>query len=133
MLSTFAKPTIDLVIPATVPVKVGLLIGAFNANELVTSVAFAFSAKAEFISTVFMRSASAAFTALESAFKSKAVWVAVLTGLFASVVLSTFARPTIDLVIPETVPVKVGLLIGAFSAKPGTVGELAVPPKSPAN
>ena len=30
------------------------------------------------------------------------------TGLFRSVVLSTLAKPTIDFVIPETVPVKVG-------------------------
>ena len=68
------------------------------------------------------------------------------TGLFASLVLSTLAKSTIALVIPPTVPVKVGLLIGAFnanefvtsvvfafSAKPGTVGAAAVPPKSPAN
>ena len=32
-----------------------------------------------------------------------------------------------------TVPVKVGEAIGAFNAKPGTVGAAAVPPKSPAN
>ena len=30
------------------------------------------------------------------------------TGLFTSLVLSTFDKPTIDLLIPETVPVKVG-------------------------
>ena len=39
------------------------------------------------------------------AFKLRAVWVAVDTGLFASLVLSTFPRPTIVAVIPETVPV----------------------------
>ena len=68
------------------------------------------------------------------------------TGLLASLVLSTFPKPTMLLVIPPTVPVKVGLLIGAFRAKdvftsaefafranPGTVGDAAVPPKSPAN
>ena len=33
------------VIPPTVPVKVGLLMGAFNANEFVTSAVFALSAK----------------------------------------------------------------------------------------
>ena len=43
--------------------------------------------------------------------------MAVLTGLLASAVLSTLARPTIDLVIPPTVPVNVGLLIGAFKFK----------------
>ena len=80
------------------------------------------------------------------AFKSNTVCVAVETGLLASVVLSTFAKPTMLCVIPPTVPVKVGLLIGAFSAnefvtsvvlafsaKPGTVGAAAVPAKSPAN
>jgi hypothetical protein len=83
-----------LVIPATVPVKVGEAKGAF---------------------------------------KSKADWAEVETGLLASVVLSTFAKPTIVFEIPATIPVNVGLSIGAFKAKPGTVGELAVPPKSPAN
>jgi hypothetical protein len=39
------------------------------------------------------------------ALRSNAVWVAVETGLLASVVLSTFARPTSDFVIP------VGVLI----------------------
>ena len=66
-------------------------------------------------------------------FKSNAVCVAELTGLFTSLVLSTLPKSTIVFVTPVTVPVKAGLLIGAFSAKPGTVGELAVPPKSPAN
>jgi hypothetical protein len=33
-------------------------------------------------------------------------------------------------VIPVTDPVKAGLLMGAFSNNPGTVGEMAVPPKS---
>ena len=42
------------------------------------------------------------------AFKFNADWVAVETGLFASVVLSTLPRPTIDFVIPLTVPVKAG-------------------------
>ena len=37
-----------------------------------------------------------------------------LIGLFASLVLSTLPRPTIDLLIPETVPVNVGLLVGAL-------------------
>jgi hypothetical protein len=36
VLSTFPNPTIDFVIPPTVPVKVGLLIGAFVAIEFVT-------------------------------------------------------------------------------------------------
>jgi len=50
----------------------------------------------------------------KSAFKLRAVWVAVETGLFASLVLSTLPNPTIVLVIPDTVPVKVGDAILAF-------------------
>ena len=65
---------------------------------------FAFNARLVVTSAVF-------------AFKSKAVCVAVLIGLFTSLVLSAFANPTIDFVIPPTVPVNVGLLIFAFSAK----------------
>ena len=68
------------------------------------------------------------------------------TGLLASLVLSTFGRPIMFLVIPPTVPVKVGEAKGAFKAKefvtsvvfaldakPGTVGAVAVPARSPAN
>ena len=51
------------------------------------------------------------------AFKSKAICVAVETGLFRSVVLSTFAKPTIVFVIPPTVPVKVGEAKLAFKSK----------------
>ena len=51
------------------------------------------------------------------AFRLKASWVALDIGLFRSLVLSTFARLTIALEIPETAPVNVGLLIGAFNAK----------------
>lgn len=90
-----------------VPVKVGESIVAFKAKELVTSDAFALALNA--------------------------VVVAALMGLFASEVLSTLAKPTIVLVIPPTVPVNVGDSIGAFKANVGTVGESAVPPKSPAN
>jgi hypothetical protein len=46
----------------------------------------------------------------------RAVWVADDTGLFASDVLSIFPKPTIDLVIPETVPVKVGSARFALSS-----------------
>ena len=59
-------------------------------------------------------SSACAVSAAVVAFKSSAVWVAVDTGLFASVVLSTLPRPTIVLVIPATVPVNVGLSRGAF-------------------
>ena len=91
VLSTFPKPTIDFAIPPTVPVNVGLLMFAFSAKLVVTSVVFAF--------------------------KFKAVCVAVDIGLFTSLVLSTLFNPTIVLSIPPTVPVNVGLLIFAFSAK----------------
>ena len=40
------------------------------------------------------------------AFKSRAVCWGVLTGLLASVVLSTLLNPTMDLVMPDTVLVK---------------------------
>jgi hypothetical protein len=39
------------------------------------------------------------------------------TGLFASLVSSTFDNPTIVLSIPETVPVNVGEFNGAFRSK----------------
>ena len=47
------------------------------------------------------------------AFRFRAFCVAVERGLAASLVSSTFPRPTIDLVIPDTVPVKVGDAKGA--------------------
>ena len=50
------------------------------------------------------------------AFKSNADWVAVLTGLPASVVLSTLDKPTIAFVMPPTVPVKVGLAMLDFKS-----------------
>ena len=90
-----------------VPVKVGESSGAFKAKELVTSDAIALALNA--------------------------VAVAELMGLSASDVLSALDKPTIVLVIPPTVPVKVGDSIGAFKANPGTVGNSAVPAKSPAN
>ena len=86
VLSTFPKPTIVAVIPDTVPVNVGDANGAFKATSELL------------------------------AFASNAAWVAVETGFNKSVVLSTFANPTIDLLIPETVPVNVGDAKGAFKA-----------------
>ena len=61
------------------------------------------------------------------ALRSKAVWVAVETGLLASLVLSTLPRPTSPLTKPVgavidapvgivTVPVKVGEAKGAFAS-----------------
>ena len=52
-----------------------------------------------------------------STFRSKAPCPAVETGLFTSEVLSTFANPTIVLLIPETVPVNVGEAKFAFKSK----------------
>ena len=49
------------------------------------------------------------------AFRSSAVCVNVLMGLAASLVLSTFPKPTIVLVIPDTVPVNVGEANGAYA------------------
>ena len=47
----------------------------------------------------------------------RACCVAVEMGLSASVVLSTLPRPTMLLLTPETVPVKVGLLSGALAVR----------------
>ena len=55
-------------------------------------------------------------TSDEFAFKFNAVCVAVETGLLASLVLSALPNPTIDFVIPPTVPVKVGEARFALSA-----------------
>ncbi len=49
------------------------------------------------------------------ALRLMAVCCAVETGLFSSLVLLTFPRPTIEAVIPLTVPVNVGLARGALS------------------
>ena len=46
VLSTLAKSTMLFVIPATIPVKVGLCKGALPAKALVISAEFAFSARA---------------------------------------------------------------------------------------
>ena len=89
VLSALPRPTIPFVIPPTVPVKVGEAKSAFKFKE--------------------------ASTELRFAFKSKADCVAVEIGLFASEVLSALPRPTILFVIPPTVPVKVGLSMGAFN------------------
>ena len=90
-----------------VPVNMGESNGALRAKELVTSDAIALALNA--------------------------VAVAELMGLFTSEVLSTLDKPTLVLETPPTVPVKVGDSMGAFKANPGTVGEAAVPAKSPAN
>ena len=50
-------------------------------------------------------------------FKSRAFWTAVEIGLSMSLVLSTLPKPTIDLLIPLTIPVNVGEAIFAFASK----------------
>ena len=50
----------------------------------------------------------------DASLRSSCVCVAVEIGLFASVVLSTFPRPTCAFVTPETVPVNVGEESGAY-------------------
>ena len=61
--------------------------------------------------------------------------VAVEIGLFKSLVLLTLLNPTIDFVIPETVPVKVGLFIFAFNPIwfKTVVAKLGSSPKASAN
>ena len=62
------------------------------------------------------------------ALRSKAVCVAVDTGLLASDVLSTLPRPTWVFVTPATVPVNVGESIGAKSASVTAVLNSAIVP-----
>ena len=71
-------------------------------------------AKLVFTSAVFAFKFNAAVTSVAFAFKSSAACVAVDIGLLISLVLSTFARPTMALVIPDTIPVNVGDSIFAF-------------------
>ena len=59
------------------------------------------------------------------AFKFRAASCAVDTGFSVSAVFVTLSKPTIDWVIPNTVPVKVGFSNGAF--KPIAVSTLVTP------
>ena len=93
--SALPKPTILFVMPLTVPVKVGDAMFAFKFND--------------------------ASTALMLAFKLRAVCAEVEIGLFASDVSSALPKPTILFEMPPTVPVKVGLLMGAFKFKEESV------------
>ena len=87
--------------PPTCNVDVALIVGAAMVPDAVIFTAVAVPVKAGLA---------------KLAFRSKAVCVAVDTGLLASVVLLTLASPTIVAVMPETVPVKVGLAFGAYVA-----------------
>ena len=142
VLSTFVRPTIDLVIPATVPVKVGDARGAFKAKSVLldfaSNAAWVANETGLFVSLVLSALPNPTIAAVipetvpvklgdaNGAFKTKsvlldfessAVWVAVEMGFNKSVVLSTFDSPTMVAVIPDTVPVKVGDARGAFKAK----------------
>ena len=61
------------------------------------------------------------FESRELAVVSKAFCVALEIGLLASVVLSTLPSPTMDLAMPLTVPVKVGLANGDFALRASCV------------
>ena len=100
VLSTEPNPTINLVTPETVPVNAGETNDAFESK----SEAFAFKARAAFTSAVFD-------------FKFKAACAAEEIGFSESDVLSTEPKPTIDFVMPEIVPVKVGEANDAFESK----------------
>ena len=105
-MSTLLKPTIVLSIPATVPVNVGEAIVALALIPFLKPA----------VSVIFNFKFNADCVAAEFAFASNAVCVAVEIGFDKSVVLSTLPKPTIADVIPLTVPVNVGLAIGAFKS-----------------
>ena len=62
----------------------------------------------------------------KGAFRSSAACCAEETGLLTSLMLSTFPKSTMDLLIPLTVPVNVGFSSGAFNA----IDAVKVPAKS---
>ena len=104
-------------IPETVPVNVGEAIGALSAILLTIVVEkLASLPRARASSLRVFKALGAEATRLETAVEI-AVACAVETGLSTSDVLSTFPKPTIDLEIPETVPVKVGEARFAFKSR----------------
>ena len=152
VLSALPSPTIVAVTPLTVPVKVGLLMGAFNpiwfdtvvaklaSDPIANASSFKVSNAAGALATkllisVLTNSVVASWVVFVPVvgvgadgipvnvgdakldFKSRALCCAVLTGLFASEVLSALPRPTIALEIPPTVPVKVGDAKLAFKSR----------------
>ena len=124
VLSTLPSPTAALDIPPTIPVKVGLAIGAFASRAFCVAVEMGFEASV--VLSTLPRPTAALDTPATmpvkvglaiGAFASRAFCVVVEMGFEASVVLSTLPRPTAALDIPPTVPVKVGLSSGAFLPK----------------
>ena len=115
VLSTLGNPTIVLLIPPTVPVKVGEAKLAFESRAVCVGPETGFDS-----SLVLSTLANPTIVLLipptvpvkvgeaKLAFESRAVCVGPETGFDASLVLSTLGNPTIDLSIPPTVPVKVG-------------------------
>jgi hypothetical protein len=115
----------------TVPVNVGLANGANEANVVDNRVPFnLISGATNAILTVILFVVIPVVAIIDvvptipvnvglanGANKFNAVCVAVDIGLLTSDVLSTFPSPTIDLVIPATVPVNVGLAKVAKVAK----------------
>ena len=104
------SPTIDFVIPLTVPVKAGDANGALRARAVCCAVETGFSASEVLLTlpsptidfviplTVPVKAGDASgafrFKAVCEALRARAVCCAVETGLSASAVLSTLPRPT---------------------------------------
>ena len=119
VLSTFARPTSDFVIP------VGVLITGEVSVLFVKVADAARSVALDVLSTlprptivaVMPETVPVNVGLARFALRSSAVCCAVETGLLASLVLSTLPRPTIVAEIPATVPVNVGEARFAFKSK----------------
>ena len=132
VLSTLLKPTIDLVIPVTVPENVGDAKGAFKSKALCVAVDIGFN-KSLVLSTLLKPTIDFVIPVTvpenvgdaKGAFRSNALCVAVDIGFDASLVLSTLLNPTLPLVNPDIdvapvkfiTPVKAGDAKGAFRSK----------------
>ena len=112
----------------TLPVKVGLLIGAFAFRALCVKLEMGLPSSV--VLSTFPRPTAALdipatipvkVGLASGAFASRAACVRPEMGLPASVVLSTFPRSTAALDTPITVPVKVGLATGAFASRTACV------------
>ena len=92
------------------------VVDAFVANSASFVVLVVFKASCVSTYVVAAFAANAVSFVVLSVFNANCAVVAVETGLLASLVLSTLVSPTVVLDSPPTVPVKVGLLIGALAA-----------------
>ena len=123
--------------------KVGLLIGAFKANEFVTSVVFAFSAKLGTVGAAAVppKSPANCNLPLVTASASEIVADAICASTYVFTALwvgnSVVLAPKAALDLLDASSFKASELVTsvalAFKAKPGTVGKSAVPAKSPAS